>query len=59
MRRSAVRNMVTRDGVAEHVAMKITGHETRRVFDAYAIVSPDDLREAARKMAGKNLSQKS
>jgi hypothetical protein len=37
--------------VPEHIAMKITGHETRRVFDAYNIVSPADLREAARKMA--------
>lgn len=52
MRRSAVRNMVTRDGVAERVAMQITGHKTRRVFDAYHIVSPGDLQEAARKMAG-------
>ena len=32
--------------------MKITGHETRRVFDAYNIVSPGDLQAAARKMAG-------
>ena len=52
MRRSAVRNMVTRDGVPERVAMQITGHETRRVFDTYHIVSPGDLQEAARKMAG-------
>jgi integrase len=50
MRRSAVRNLVTRDGVSEHVAMKITGHKTRRVFDAYNIVSPSDLQDAARKM---------
>ncbi len=39
-------------GVAERVAMKITGHRTRSVFDRYHIVSPGDLQEAARRLAG-------
>jgi hypothetical protein len=33
------------------VAMTITGHRTRAVFDRYHIVSPGDLQEAARKLA--------
>jgi hypothetical protein len=41
--------MVNRS-ISERVAMTITGHKTRAVFDPYHIVSPADLQEAARKL---------
>ena len=36
------------------LAMTVTGHRTRSVFDRYHIVSPGDLQDVARRLTGTN-----
>lgn len=51
LRRTAVRNL-TRVGVPQTIAMKLTGHRTDHVFRRYNIVSAHDLRVAVERLDG-------
>jgi integrase len=57
-RRTAVRNLV-RAGVPERVAMQMTGHKTRSVFERYNIVSDSDICAAARTLNQHSMKVKS
>ena len=60
MRRSAIRNF-RKAGISENEGMKLSGHETRSVYDRYDITDEADTREAIRRLrhtTGKSAREK-
>ena len=57
LRRSAIKNLM-KAGANEKVAMKISGHKTRDVFDRYHIVDTEDVVEAMRRVQASDPAQK-
>ena len=55
LRRSAIRNLM-KAGTREKVAMTISGHKTRDVFDRYHIVDTEDVVEAMRRVQNGRMS---
>lgn len=56
LRRSAIRNLIGA-GVPENVAMSISGHKTRAVFDRYNIVDVSDVVSAMSRLQNKQLAE--
>jgi hypothetical protein len=57
LRRSAIRNLVNA-GVSERVAMRISGHKARAVFDRYHIPSTADVTAAMQRSGNSRIASR-